>query len=84
MRSRLVLHDRGGRPLPLEWIRRRTEGDLALLDLRCRARSLAGVRVANGLHFELFADQVNIVQARYGGRTATLLFTPGGAPQVLP
>jgi hypothetical protein len=84
VRARLVLSDPEGRPLPLRWLGRRTQGDLTLLELACRAPRLAGVRVTNRLHFERFLDQVNIVQARYGGRTATLLFTPGTGPKVLP
>lgn len=84
VRARLVLSDPEDRPLPLRWLGRRTQGDLTLLELTCPARRLAGVRVTNRLHFERFLDQVNVVQARYGGRTATLLFTPGTGAKALP
>jgi hypothetical protein len=38
----------------------------------------------NAMAFALFADQVNIVRARYGGSEHTLLFTRGARPQRLP
>jgi hypothetical protein len=45
---------------------------------------LSGARIWHGVLAERFGDQVNIVQARYGGRSATLLFTAGDGPKPLP
>jgi hypothetical protein len=55
--------------------------------LRLRAdapRGLAGVRVRHTLLCERFNDQVNIVRATYGGRSATLFFTRGDEAKALP
>jgi hypothetical protein len=84
VRTRLLLHDRTGRPLALQYLEQRSQGGLTLLALRGPAARLAGVRITNRLQVELFPDQVNIVQARYGGRTATLVFTAGSGAKVLP
>jgi hypothetical protein len=43
---------------------------------RC-PRRLAGTHLRNAIHTEVFSDQVNIVQARFAGRSASLLFTRG-------
>jgi hypothetical protein len=41
----------------------------------------AGLRVSNALLFELFDDQINIVQAKVVGRARTLIFTRGDGPK---
>ena len=38
---------------------------------------LSGFRVADKILFDLYADQINIVQATYGGRKVSLLYTRG-------
>ena len=43
-----------------------------------------GARVLNSMQFAVYGDQVNIVQAEYGRRKASLLFVPGDAPRRLP
>jgi hypothetical protein len=45
---------------------------------------LAGARVRQAMHMELFDDQVNVVRAEYGGKQTSLLFTPGDPARVLP
>jgi hypothetical protein len=36
-----------------------------------------GLRVTHKVLFDLYADQINIVQAAYGGKRISLLFTRG-------
>jgi hypothetical protein len=81
----LALADRGGRALPLEWCGARRSGGVVWLCLRAPApKGLGGIRVANRCLFELFDDQINIVQAQYGERRYTLLLTKDDATGVLP
>ena len=55
---------------------------LILIGIAVLARA-AGARVRSAILCETFRDQVNIVQASYGGRRQTLLFTPGDGPKTL-
>lgn len=83
--ERFVVVDRQGRTMALRWCGVRPAGDQLLICLRTSATaSLAGARVRNTLLTEWLADQVNIVQATYGGRRQTLLFTPGTGAKLLP
>jgi hypothetical protein len=85
LRSALVLSDRDGRVLPLAWCGLRRTTDLLWLCLHAPApRGLAGVQVRAGLLFDLYRDQINIVQARYGGRQTSFLFSRGDPAKVLP
>jgi hypothetical protein len=85
LRSRLTLADRAGRLIALRWERIEIAGDALVLRLRADApRGLAGVRVRHTLLCERFNDQVNIVRATYGGRSATLFFTRGDEAKALP
>ena len=82
--ARFTLADRGGRAVALRWCGARREGEVLLLCLRGAApTSPAGGRVRHALLTEVFADQVNVVQARYDGRRETLLFTPGDGAKAL-
>src|SRR2546426_799277 len=81
----LTLSDRDGRTLPLAWCGARRTGDLVWLCLHAPAtRGLAGLRVDARLLFDRFEDQINIVQASYGGRQVSLLFVRGDHPKALP
>jgi uncharacterized protein DUF6702 len=89
LRSTFALSDRDGRVLPLVWCGVRRTGDLLWLCLRApapgeRGRGLAGVRVRAGLLFDRYRDQINIVQASYDGRRASLLFSLGDSAKALP
>lgn len=85
VRGRLAIADRNGRPAALRWMGARREGDVVLLLLAVPAPGgLAGARVQSALLCERFEDQINIVRATYGGRSTTLLFTPGDGAKVLP
>ncbi|MBA3316855.1 MAG: hypothetical protein H0T50_02045 [Gemmatimonadales bacterium] len=83
--GRFVLLDRSGAPVALAWDGGSLHGDV--LTVRSRARvsgGLKGATVTNRLLTERFADQVNLVRATYGGRSATLIFTRGDGPKALP
>ena len=80
-----TLTDGDGRALTLAWCGVRRTGDVLWLCLRAPAPSgLAGLRVRAGLLFELYGDQINIVQAEYGGRHVSLLFSRGDPLKPLP
>jgi hypothetical protein len=80
----LTLTDGTGRPMPLRWGGARRTNDVLWLTLTVPATTLRGVSVGNRVLFDLNADQVNIVQAEYGGRRQSVLFTKGSAAKRLP
>ena len=83
--GRFTLQRSGGGPIPLRWCGMRRDGEALFLCLRAAGQpSPAGARLRNALLSEMFADQVNIVQASYGGARRTLLFTPWDGTKVLP
>jgi hypothetical protein len=85
LRTHLVLTDRRGRSIPLRWERREPAGDALLLRVRGLAPAgLAGARVRHSVLCERFEDQVNLVRVQYGGRSVSLLFTPGDGAKALP
>lgn len=82
--SRIALLDRTGRVITLRWCGARRSGDLLFICLRApAARAPANARLRNAILTELFADQVNIVQAALGGARQTVLFTPGDGAKPL-
>ena len=64
----------------------RRVGGVVWLDLGVPLTSgrLSGVRIIDRIMFERYDDQVNIVRASEGGRTASLLFTRGDGAKALP
>jgi len=83
--ERFRITDARGHAVPLHLDTLRTEGVVLVLTLSAPApEGLSGTRIWHGVLAERFSDQVNIVQARYGGRSASLLFTPGDGPKPLP
>jgi hypothetical protein len=83
--GRFALQASGGRPIPLRWCGVRRDGEALFLCFHAAAQpSPAGARIRNALLSELFSDQVNIVQANYGGARRTLLFTPRDGMKALP
>jgi hypothetical protein len=85
LRGTFALADRHGRPVALHWDGAERSDDVVLLRLRGEVPGgLAGARVTSLLLCERYADQVNIVRARYGGRTTTVLFLKGEASKGLP
>lgn len=85
VRATVTLLDPAGHGVPLAWAGRQVQGDVTLLRLRATGlTTLAGARVRQSMHMELFSDQVNVVQARYAGHQQSLLFVPGDLPKRLP
>ena len=61
------------------------EGPVVVMRLTIETpRGLSGSSVWHGVLAERFTDQVNIVQARYEGRSVTLLFTARDGAKPLP
>lgn len=74
-----------GRAVALQWCGVKRAGETLLLCLRgSDAAGLSGLRVLSTLLREHFDDQVNMVQATYGGRRHMLLFTKRDNARVLP
>ena len=83
--GRFTLLGAGGAPTPLRWCGTRRDGEVLFLCFRATAQpSPSGARLRNALLSDVFADQVNIVQASYGGARRTLLFTPRDGLKTLP
>ena len=84
VRRQLDLREAGGRGLSLAWAATRVEGEVTYLRLTAVApRGLAGATLRQEMLMELFTDQVNVVQVRRAGGTASLLFLPGDRPKTL-
>jgi uncharacterized protein DUF6702 len=84
VRARLSLRSAAGDPVTLSWIGRRMTGDLTWITLQADVPGgLAGSHLRNAIHTDLFSDQVNIVQARFAGHSASLLFTGGDTEKTL-
>lgn len=85
LRGTITLADSAGRAVPLVYTSKEIQGDITILRLRTSVPThLANTRVSQLMHMELFGDQVNVVQAAYGGRRVSLLFVPGDGPKRLP
>ena len=71
--------------IPPRLLRIELKGSVVIMQLAIETpRGLAGASVWHGVLAERFTDQVNIVQARYGGRSVTLLFTAKDGAKSLP
>ena len=78
VRASFVVTDRRGRQLPLTSCGNKPVGDLMWVCMRAPAPAgPVGLRVVHKVLFDLYADQINIVQAAYGGKRISLLFTRG-------
>jgi hypothetical protein len=77
-RSAFIVADRAGHSLPLVPCGSKPVGDLMWLCFHSPAPAgIAGLRVTHRVLFDLYADQINIVQASYNGKRISLLFTRG-------
>jgi len=77
-RASFMIADRAGRVLSLASCGGKRVGDLMWICFHTSAPSgPAGFQVADKILFDLYADQINIVQATYGGKKVSLLFTHG-------
>jgi hypothetical protein len=75
--SFVVIDSRGHR-LSFDTCGEKRVGDLMWICLRAPAPSgPVGFRVVHKILFDLYADQINIVQAAYNGKRVSLLFTRG-------
>src|SRR5262245_41086942 len=78
----LTLTDRGGQRLAMSWCGSKRTADLIWLCLSASApRGVVGARVEAQMLFELYPDQVNLVQVAQGSRRQMLLFTRGDGPK---
>ena len=81
----VAVWDRAGHRAALQPCGSRREGDLLWYCLRAQTPGgLGGARILNQMQFAVYDDQVNVVQAEYGGRKTSLLFVPGDGPKRLP
>jgi uncharacterized protein DUF6702 len=70
--------DSTGRHAAMTWDGTRQTGNLLWMTVRVPSvRTLRGVKLGCALLFEIFDDQVNLVQATDRGRRQTTLFTSG-------
>lgn len=76
-RSALTLRDRTGRSLATERCTIERTDDVTWIRLEAPTADPTGCRLLNAFLFELFDDQVNVVQTTLRGRTRTTLFTRG-------
>jgi hypothetical protein len=77
-RSAFIVADRRGHPVALASCGTKPVGDLMWLCFRAPAPAgLAGLQVTHKILFDLYNDQINIVQASYNGKRTSLLFTRG-------
>lgn len=84
LRSMVTLADRDGRALSLQWCGlRRSDGIVWLCARAIAPGGVRGLQLRMGLLFDVFTDQINIVQTTYDGRRVTLLFTRGDPPRSL-
>jgi uncharacterized protein DUF6702 len=85
VQAHLELTGPTGSPVVLRWEGATLVGDVVQIRLRGDLPAgLSGARVGVTLLCDRFPDQVNIVRARYQGRTASLLFARGDHPKALP
>jgi len=85
VRRTVRLTGAGGTPVALHWVSAELDGDVTRLQFRALLpRGLAGAALSQAMQAALFADQVNVVQARYARRRVSLLFVPGDGAKLLP
>lgn len=73
-----LLYDATGKRVAMTSCGGKRVGDLMWLCFRGRMSSpLKGATVSSNILFEKYRDQINIVQASFGGPKTNLLFTPG-------
>jgi hypothetical protein len=70
--------DRSGRVVRLASCGSKPVGDLTWLCFNAPApNGPSGFRIAHKVLFDLYADQINLVQSAYGGKKQSLLFVKG-------
>lgn len=82
VRGHFTLATAGGRAMPLQWCGIKRTGDLVWVCVEAAwVGPLGGVRVHDRMLFDLFRDQINIVQSSDGGSRSSLIFTAGDGPK---
>lgn len=76
--SSAVSVESAGQHAPFTWSGSKRSGDVVWVTFKVPSvRQLRGVKIASTLLFELYDDQVNIVQTTAEGRHRSMLFTTG-------
>jgi hypothetical protein len=76
--SAVSVEDDAGKHAPLVWNGSKRVGDVVWVSFSVPSvRATGGVKIASALLFELYEDQVNIVQTTVAGRHHSMLFTSG-------
>jgi len=76
--SAVSVESAAGKTAPFAWSGSRRAGDVVWVTFKVPSvRALRGVKIASALLFELYDDQVNIVQTTAEGRHRSMLFTTG-------
>ena len=84
-RFAVLVADRGGKRLSLASCGGKRVGDLMWMCFHASSPSgPAGLQIADRILFDLYSDQINIVQAAYAGKKVNLLFTRGDGFKRLP
>lgn len=82
--SSFTIADESGKPVVLESCGGKRVGDLMWLCFRAHiASSPRSLRVSSRILFDLYKDQINVVQATLGARKSNALFTPGDVEKQL-
>ncbi len=82
LRDTIVIADREGRAVPLQWIGMELRVDEAWLYVQGAAPAgIDGGTVTARVFFDLFDDQVNTVNIQQGDARTTLVFKPGDSAQ---
>ena len=79
----LTLRDAAGHTVPTDRCTIASDGDVTWIRLSAAPGDPHALRLSNTLLFELFEDQINIVQSSVDGRARTVLFTRGDGPKAL-
>jgi len=81
--STVSVEDVAGKRAPIAWSGSKRAGDVMWMTFKApTVHALRGVKVGSTLLFELYDDQVNIVQTTEGGRHHSMLFTSGDAKRL--
>lgn len=84
LRSTLVLRN-GDREIELEWIGMELKGHSVWFYLQAKAPDgLTNTTLSNRLLFDLFSDQINIVNVFQNGKKSSLTFKRGDTPKPIP
>jgi hypothetical protein len=79
-RAMFIVADRDSRAISLQSCGSKPVSDLTWLCYRASApRGPSGFKVAHRILFDLYSDQINLVQAAYNGKKRSLLFVKGDA-----